>query len=270
MRDIPAESAVRRASSRRPPSPGGGALARARGIAGALGVAALVFAAGGCSVKGGDNPNLILGKQTFVAKCGVCHILARANTKGSVGPSLDAAFERGLAEGEGRSTIRGVVEEQIKNPNPEGAMPKDLVSGAIARDVAAYVEESAAKPGKDTGLLASAVAAPGAGKPAVETAGKLEINANPEGQLAYQSSTATAAAGPVTIAMANMSGVTHNIAIEAGAGGATAKGAAIAASSFISTGTTSIRVNLKPGTYTFFCQVAGHRPAGMYGTLTVK
>jgi uncharacterized cupredoxin-like copper-binding protein len=44
----------------------------------------------------------------------------------------------------------------------------------------------------------------------------------------------------------------------------------LAASSFISKGTTSITLNLKPGTYTFFCQVPGHRAAGMFGTLTVK
>ena len=70
--------------------------------------------------------------------------------------------------------------------------------------------------------------------------------------------------------MANMSGVSHNIAIEPGEGGATAKGAPLGASSFITKGTTSISVNLKPGTYTFFCQAPGHRAAGMYGTLTVK
>ena len=70
--------------------------------------------------------------------------------------------------------------------------------------------------------------------------------------------------------MTNMSGVMHNIAIEAGENGATAKGAKIAASSFISKGATSIKLNLKPGKYTFFCEVPGHRAAGMYGTLTVK
>ncbi len=28
--------------------------------------------------------------------------------------------------------------------------------------------------------------------------------------------------------------------------------------------------NLKPGTYTYFCTVPGHKDAGMQGTLTVK
>jgi plastocyanin len=270
MPHLTAESAKPRAWKRRTRSGGDPARARSRRAVGTCALTALALIAGGCSVKGGDNPNLILGKQLFVAKCGSCHTLARASTKGTVGPSLDAAFERELAEGEGRSVIRGVVEEQIQHPNPFGAMPKDLVGGDSLRDVSAYVEESAAKPGSDTGLLASAVPAPGAGKPAVESAGKLEIDANPEGQLAYQSSAATATAGPVTISMANMSGVSHNIAIEEGSSGATPKGSPLAASSFIAKGTTSISVKLKPGTYTFFCQVPGHRQGGMFGTVTVK
>lgn len=122
------------------------------------GIAAL--AASGCSVKGAENANLIVGKQQFVAKCGACHTLARANTKGIVGPDLDAAFNRSIKEGLGRNAIRSVVEFQIAYPNPTGAMPKDLVSGATAKDVAAYVEKSAATKGPDTGLLASAVEAP--------------------------------------------------------------------------------------------------------------
>jgi plastocyanin len=149
-------------------------------------------------------------------------------------------------------------------------MPKDLAGGTQLTDIAAYVAAVAAKPGSDTGLLASAVAAPGAGKPAVEKAGKLAIDANPAGQLAYTTTKATATPGAVTITMANMSGVLHNIAIEPGENGATGKGTAIGASSYITKGSTSVTVNLKPGAYTFFCQAPGHRAAGMYGTLTVK
>ena len=234
-------------------------------------VGVAVLAAAGCgAVKGADNANLIEGKVQFVSKCGACHTLARANTKGTVGPNLDVAFAQSLKEGLGRNAIRSVVEFQIANPNPTGAMPKDLVNGQSARNVSAYVERSADAAGPDTGLLATAVEAPGAGKPAVETAGKLAIDANPTGQLAYASSKALATPGAVTVTMNNMSGVMHNIAFEAGENGATAKGPVIAASSFISKGATTVKLSLKPGKYTFFCEVPGHRQAGMYGTLTVK
>jgi plastocyanin len=243
---------------------------RRRAPVGAL-LAVLVLGVAGCGgVKGNDNANLIAGKQEFVAKCGSCHTLARAGTKGTVGPDLDDAFRASLAEGLERHTVRGVVEGQIKIPNPEGAMPKDLVTGDTASDVAAYVAQSADRPGQDTGLLASAVAAPGAGKPAVEKAGKLQIPASPSGQLAYVASKATASAGPVTIEMPNMSGVSHNIAVEPGSGGATATGPTLGASQFTAKGTATVKVTLKPGTYTYFCQAPGHRAAGMFGTITVK
>jgi plastocyanin len=232
---------------------------------------ALAVAASGCSVKGNDNANLIEGKQAFVAKCGSCHTLARANTKGIVGPNLDEAFRASIAEGLERNAIRGVVEHQVEFPNREGVMPGNLVRGATVGNVAAYVAQAADRPGPDTGLLASAVEAPGAGKPAVEKAGKLEIPANATGQLAYQTNKATATPGAVTITMPNMSGVSHNIAVEAGTGGANPTGGTVlGASSFISKGSTSVTVTLKPGSYTFFCQAPGHRAAGMFGTLTVK
>jgi plastocyanin len=236
-----------------------------------LGAGTLLLGASGCGdVKRGDNANVIAGKQAFVAKCGACHVLARANTKGTVGPNLDTAFHASISEGLRRSAVRTVVEGQVENPNRFGAMPSGLAEGATLKNIAAYVAEAVDRPGKDSGLLASAVQAPGAGKPAVEKGGKLDIPADPNGQLAYVTNKATATAGTATISMPNTSGVSHNIALEAGSGGATPGGAVIAASSFSTKGTVAINVKLKPGTYTFFCQAPGHRAAGMYGTLTVK
>jgi plastocyanin len=255
----------------RPLTAGRGFRGLSARVGGACAVGAVVLVVSGCgSVKGGDNANLIAGKKDFVYKCGSCHTLARAGTKGIVGPNLDEAFRASVNEGLERSTIRGVVEGQIQIPNPNGAMPKDLVKGQSLRDIAAYVAQVAARPGKDTGLLASAVEAPGAGKPAVEKGGKLSIAASPSGQLAYVTNKATAEAGPVTIEMPNMSGVSHNIAIESGEGGASPKGTKLGASSFTTKGTATVSVTLKPGTYTYFCEAPGHRQAGMYGTITVK
>jgi len=242
---------------------------RARGMLG-VALAAGAVGAAGCSVKGADNANLIAGKQAFVAKCGSCHTLAHANTKGIVGPNLDDAFRASLAEGLERDSVRGVVEGQIKLPNPEGAMQKDLVTGSTVQDVAAYVAAAVDRPGKDAGLLATAVEEPGAGKPAVESGGKLAIAASPSGQLAYVTGKASATAGAVTVEMPNISGVSHNIALESGEHGATPGGAKLGASQFTTKGTASVKVTLKPGTYTYFCEAPGHRAAGMFGTLTVK
>ncbi len=234
----------------------------------AAGLCALVAA--GCGSVKRSSADLVEGKKAFVAKCGACHTLARAGTKGSIGPDLDEALREPIEVGEGRSAIRGLVEGQVEHPNSYGTMPAHLASGATLANIAAYVAESAAKPGQDRGLLAAAVQAPGSGRPAVEKGGKLEIPADPTGQLSYATKAASASAGAVTISMPNMSGVSHNIAIETGSHEASGPGPVIAASSFVSNGAASIKVTLKPGTYTFFCQAPGHRAAGMFGRLTVK
>ena len=60
------------------------------------------------------------------------------------------------------------------------------------------------------------------------------------------------------------------LSLEAGAHESTGPGPVVGSSKIIAKGTTSFNVTLKAGTYTFFCEVPGHRPAGMYGQLTVK
>src|SRR4051794_20079592 len=165
------------------------------------GGASLLLALGGCAVKR-EHGDMINGKKLFVAKCGSCHVLGRASTKGTVGPDLDQAFNRALHDGFKRSAVREVVEKQILFPNINGVMPAKLVTGQDAQDVAAYVGFAAARTGKDAGALATAVG--GAQKAlASEQNGTLTIPANPSGQLQYTFKNAAAKAGSVTFSSPN-------------------------------------------------------------------
>lgn len=222
----------------------------------------VALAVTGCGRAG--SADLVNGKRLFVGKgtCGACHTLARAGTKGTQGPNLDAAFDNARRRGFGDSVIEGVVRDQINNPRRGSIMKPDLVTGADRRDVAAYVAKVAARPGQDTGLLASVGTTNNANKVAVEKGGKLTIPSDPSGALAFLFGKATAKAGPITIEMPNQAPIQHDIAIQGPVNG---KGATVGTG-----GTSSFRVTLKPGTYTFLCTVPGHAEGGMKGTLTVK
>jgi plastocyanin len=212
--------------------------------------------------------DLIAGKKAFVKSCGSCHTLGHAGTKGTQGPNLDDAFARSLLDGLGRDTVRGVVFAQINHParlRPDNPvlMPAKLVEGKLAKDVAAYVASVASLPGKDTGRLGSAVAAAGAGKPVAAKSGKLEMPADPNGQLAYITKVATAPAGQLEIDSKNASSTPHDIALEGN--GVKENGKTVS-----NGGVSTISVSLKPGEYTYFCSLPGHREGGMLGKLTVK
>jgi plastocyanin len=139
-----------------------------------------------------------------------------------------------------------------------------LSSGASAAVLLAVAGCGSTTPAATSTTATTATTAQSGGT-AVEKAGKLALEANPSGELAYTTKTAVATAGQVTISMKNMSGVMHDVAIQAGT-----SGPVLGHTEFQSDGTASFTVKLKPGTYTFFCQAPGHRAAGMYGTLTVK
>ncbi|HUQ23235.1 MAG TPA: c-type cytochrome [Gaiellaceae bacterium] len=132
---------------------------RLRGLAGGsctVLIAALItaLAATGCGTTGlseagsGDTTH---GKDLFKSKCGQCHTLADAGTKGVIGPNLDDAFRQSRADGLGTGTIRAVVRNQISYAVEEPTtgspgMPRDIVTGDDAESVAAYVASVASLP----------------------------------------------------------------------------------------------------------------------------
>lgn len=81
--------------------------------------------------------------------------------------------------------------------------------------------------------------------------------------LAFDETELSAKAGKVTIDFKNPSATPHNVVIEE-------NGKELAGFEPIAEGEETLSADLKPGTYTFFCSVPGHRQAGMEGTLTVK
>jgi mono/diheme cytochrome c family protein len=230
------------------------------GIAAACALAVLTALAG-CG--GSEEPDLANGKKLFAGKatCGSCHTLARANTRGSVGPNLDDAFRADKRSGLGQSSIEGMVRDQIGHPRRGSAMPAGLVKGENKRDVAAYVAYAAARAGKDTGVLATA-AQPPKGPPIAAKGGTLTIPADPTGALSFTSDKATSPPGSVKFVMPNKSPIQHDISLK---GPVTGKGPVVGTG-----GTSSFTATLKPGSYEFYCSVPGHEAGGMKGTLTVK
>jgi mono/diheme cytochrome c family protein len=108
-----------------------------------LAMLALAAVMAGCgSTTGVAKPgsaDLGHGKQLFSGACGGCHTLAAAGTKGTIGPNLDDAALGNRVSGMDSTSFESMVREQIAAPDPYGKMPPDLVKGADAQDVAAYV-----------------------------------------------------------------------------------------------------------------------------------
>ena len=115
----------------------------------ALALAAAVLAAGcGTGGKAAAHVDQQHGATLFTAKCAGCHVLAAAGSQGTTGPNLDNAFGPSRQQGFKQSTIQNVVLDQIREPSPP--MPKNLVTGADAQDVAAYVAAVAGQGGGST------------------------------------------------------------------------------------------------------------------------
>jgi mono/diheme cytochrome c family protein len=81
------------------------------------------------------------GRDEFVSRCGSCHTLAAAGTIGQIGPDLG---DIAVNEADIRRAIRiGGGHHSHGAGGRTGNMPRNLVTGEDARDVAKYVAANA-------------------------------------------------------------------------------------------------------------------------------
>ena len=236
-----------------------------------LGIAAVSLT--GCELKD-DGDNLVNGKTLFVEKCAACHTLARAGAKGVSGPNLDQAFQQSLKDG-----LRALHDRGHRPPPDPVSEPDGAVRPAHRQAAAAACPPTSsrartprtspptwrwppARRGEDTGRLAKAGQTQN-DKVAQEEGGTLDIPTVASGALAYQFGSAEAKPGAITINSKNDASIPHDIAIEGN--GVEEKGEVVQGG-----GTSTLKADLKPGDYTFYCSVPGHREGGMEGKLTVK
>jgi plastocyanin len=143
-----------------------------------------------------------------------------------------------------------------------------LVAGTLTAAVAtsgspAKTEPAAAAAPAVTQPTPEPATTPAATTPAPASAHASKVALSVPGpQLAYNTKLLTAKAGAVTVSMTNMSPIEHNVTIAEGS-------KVLGATPTFTGGTKSVTLNLKPGKYTFYCSVPGHRQAGMEGTLVV-
>jgi plastocyanin len=90
------------------------------------------------------------------------------------------------------------------------------------------------------------------------------ISTPPGSDLAFNETNVTAKPGPVTINFENAQALQHDVVVE------DASGNELGGTDLVSSGSAEATVELQPGTFTFYCDVPGHREGGMEGTLTVK
>lgn len=90
----------------------------------------------------------------------------------------------------------------------------------------------------------------------------LALAADPNGAIAFDKTSLSTQAGRTTIAFTNESQVPHAVEVEGNG--------VEEETETIQGGKTKLTVDLKPGTYEFYCPVDDHKEEGMKGELIVK
>jgi mono/diheme cytochrome c family protein len=83
------------------------------------------------------------GLQIFQINCGACHTLAAAGTDGEIGPNLDQILASGQKSSQVVEGNYNLVLNTIEN-GIGGRMPKELVQGEQAKQVAQFVANNLA------------------------------------------------------------------------------------------------------------------------------
>jgi sulfite dehydrogenase len=81
------------------------------------------------------------GLQLFQINCGACHTLAAAGTDGIVGPNLDQLLGTGTKSADTVKANQQRVLSAVEN-GIQGRMPKGLLKGAQADQVAQFVADN--------------------------------------------------------------------------------------------------------------------------------
>jgi plastocyanin len=94
--------------------------------------------------------------------------------------------------------------------------------------------------------------------------GVVAVTADQSGAPRFAEDALEANAGNVKLELTNPSSTSHALCVESEDQGT------LGCTGQFRGGTSRLKLNLQPGTYTFFCNTPGHRQAGMSGSLTVR
>lgn len=146
-------------------------------------------------------------------------------------------------------------------PVPAPRLAATALAGIAALALAACGSGSSSSTSSSSAATSTPATTTAAAAAATST---VKLTADPNGALKFNTDTLTAKAGTVTVEMLNPSGsgLPHGIAVEGN--GIDQDGKTVQPG-----GTSTDTLKLKPGTYSFYCPVRGHKAGGMKGTLTV-
>jgi uncharacterized cupredoxin-like copper-binding protein len=243
-------------------------------VAGGLLVAWALFVSLGLGLRNPDFPGNLVGQRIVSAITAVL-VIAAASTA-----VITSGGEKGKTAAETAAIAKTQTSFDENTPDtaaPEASGTTNAAATTPASSTTATPTTTSSTPASSTPTASTPAASTPAKKtpkattgtpappssPAAAATTTLKLAANPAGQLAYDTKQLNAKAGKVTIEMTNMSPVEHDVAV--------AQGTSVVGQTPVFTGgSKAVTLTLKPGTYTFYCTVPGHRQAGMEGTLTVS